>query len=632
MATTSLQNQMLTGTTQSQQNMMPLLAPDLIGQQQKIARQQQIIQSLRDQGSAPDEPTQVIGGWAIRQSPFSALAKVGAALGSAYLQKQTDDKQAELSKALAERQRAGLMSAFGLNQPSAPAPDISSLPQTTNDQNQPIAPYREGYNPIAQALASRSQPSDPFQESKQKAFDLYMNGMTDPAEKILSNVYSLTDQQKNMNAMGQDPKQMGILDTAEKQARSMFTAPAGTTTYNMATGQQKYQPTIGAGMNLTTGANGQPLVTPIEGFSAANANIQGAQAGATEAAKAGLDIVQVPDGKGGSISMPRSQAAALLGGKPTQSAEQVTPNTPMTFNFRMPAGGGVHLENANFHDVIGNINNAKELNPVQKQQAIQMAMEQYTTQAAGGKVTPPQAPAGLGQGQSKFASTMAEHNALNAADYEKALNSRIDEGASLNKRIQDQIQTLKQFQAGGGTETRVKLATMAQGLGMPQSLVDQISKGSLSAAQEFKKQATLSAMASLKQALSGNGRMTQQEFQVYLDANPNLSTDPNAITHMMDFANKMYRQDMSEQQAYQTYKKLNPDDYSGFPSYWSQQQQALGYTDPSANVAGAKGASPAGTGRKLDTLPNPATSKGMVIRAPDGTLLKSTGSAWVRSK
>ncbi|MGX9693790.1 hypothetical protein ACTJNK_25875 [Achromobacter anxifer] len=104
---------------------------------------------------------------------------------------------------------------------------------------------------------------------------------------------------------------------------------AGATYRNPMTGAMEFVPKVSEGMQIIYGPDGSPSVLPIPGYSAANAGAEGARAGAIAAAQlpyniaqnrdqqntaAGLDIVDVPDGRGGTVRMPRLAALQRLGG------------------------------------------------------------------------------------------------------------------------------------------------------------------------------------------------------------------------------------------------------------------------------------------------------------------------------
>lgn len=72
---------------------------------------------------------------------------------------------------------------------------------------------------------------------------------------------------------------------------------------NPITGAREFTPKVGEGMNFNDGA-----ISPAPGYIDALGKIEGAK----EGARAGLDIVKIPDGNGGEISLPRSIAVQLL--------------------------------------------------------------------------------------------------------------------------------------------------------------------------------------------------------------------------------------------------------------------------------------------------------------------------------
>lgn len=127
-------------------------------------------------------------------------------------------------------------------------------------------------------------------------------------------------------------KAMGGPDLLDqlKYANEGSKRDAGATYRNPMTGLMEFVPKVAEGMQVVYGPDGSPSVLPIPGFTAANAGVEGARAGAIAAAQlpysiaqnrdqqitgAQLDIVQVPDGRGGVISMPRAALAQALAGQ-----------------------------------------------------------------------------------------------------------------------------------------------------------------------------------------------------------------------------------------------------------------------------------------------------------------------------
>jgi hypothetical protein len=203
-----------------------------------------------------------------------------------------------------------------------------------------------------------------------------------------------------------------------------------------------------------------------------------------------------------------------------------------------------------------------------------------------------------------------EGRAGEANNYEASLNGRVAQGTELNMRLQEQLGALDKFRAGGGGETRAQLAQIAQAIpGMPKSVVNGVAGGDLSAMQEFNKLAAQTAMEQLKQSMGGAGRISQYEFKVFQNNNPNLSTDPDAIRKIFDFNNKLYRRDLSEQQAFNQHIQsgANPSD---FPAQWAQTLAKNGTTAPNMDTQRAQ---------PLPANPNPRSlSKGAAYTLPDG--------------
>lgn len=163
-----------------------------------------------------------------------------------------------------------------------------------------------------------------------------------------------------------------------------------------------------------------------------------------------------------------------------------------------------------------------------------------------------------------------------AADYGTQLNSKVGVGQDLMMRINEASQALSQFQPGMGAETRLNIARAAQAMGAPDGLVKQINQGDVAAKQEFMKLAAQQAMESLKQSMGGSGRITQAEFKVFQQNNPNIELDPNAIQKIYGFARRVYQRDLSEQQQRQQFMDQGGDP-SRWPTVWAQR------VDPTAS-------------------------------------------------
>lgn len=111
-------------------------------------------------------------------------------------------------------------------------------------------------------------------------------------------------------------KAMGGPDLFEayKYATDGIKREAGASYRNPLTGAMEYTPKVGEGMELVYGPNG-PMVRAIPGYTASNAAAEGAKAGAVAGAQSQFDLVDVPDGNGGTVKMSRADALQRLGGR-----------------------------------------------------------------------------------------------------------------------------------------------------------------------------------------------------------------------------------------------------------------------------------------------------------------------------
>lgn len=82
---------------------MQLIAPELAAQQISNARIQQLAQMLREKGLADANPTQVIGGWAVKQNPIENFSKLGQLLAGTAIQQKGDQDNAALQKQFAAK-------------------------------------------------------------------------------------------------------------------------------------------------------------------------------------------------------------------------------------------------------------------------------------------------------------------------------------------------------------------------------------------------------------------------------------------------------------------------------------------------------------------------------------------------
>lgn len=160
-----------------------------------------------------------------------------------------------------------------------------------------------------------------------------------------------------------------------------------------------------------------------------------------------------------------------------------------------------------------------------------------------------------------------------AAEYEKNLNSKVDAGYELVRRVNEQEDLLKDFRTGATGPVRERLSAYARDLSAPEGLVKSIGGGDPAAAQEFEKFAAQTNLEQLKQAIGAN-RMLKTEFDAFQKANPNIGTDPKAVAKVFQWLRQTYANDVSQQSALQDFKKTGQG-IDQFPAYYTKQRNDL---------------------------------------------------------
>lgn len=274
-----------------------LYGPDLLARQLRLQQSQQFGQQMLEQGQQAPQG-QMVSGHYVAPSITQYLSQ---GLKSYAGRRAMDDLPTQMA-GIAQAQQEGTNRMFGIGRPSpqALATGLGGQPQG--------APMQSGGQSQMPLLPGRSA-----QESA-KLFALM-----GPQEymKQVATQGAPTDIQKNLIGQGIQPGSpqwnQALGDATFKAGYVAPTSAApGATLVDPRTGR----PTFSApqnGVQTQYGPNGQATASQVPGFAQAQAGIAGAETAATEAAKAGLDLVNVPDGQGGTVQMPRSQAVQALG-------------------------------------------------------------------------------------------------------------------------------------------------------------------------------------------------------------------------------------------------------------------------------------------------------------------------------
>lgn len=126
---------------------------------QSIERQRAMAQALQQQ-SMQQDPTQMAGGWAIRQSPLQGLAKLAQAGAGAYGMNQADERQKQLAtqqqQQLAQTLRGGMEAMQGTTAIPQPEAEMGGGPARPEQKpNQMMAAQLFMQNPATQGLGQK---------------------------------------------------------------------------------------------------------------------------------------------------------------------------------------------------------------------------------------------------------------------------------------------------------------------------------------------------------------------------------------------------------------------------------------------------------------------------------------------
>ena len=204
----------------------------------------------------------------------------------------------------------------------------------------------------------------------------------------------------------------------------------------------------------------------------------------------------------------------------------------------------------------------------------------------------------------KALATKAEH-----------VGAQLTESQALLQRIAESRDALRQFTAGGGAEQRVQLAKIAQAIpGMPQSIVDGLAGGSLSAAQQFQKYAAQEALQTMQQALaSDTGKGSQGNrisMQLFIKNNPNIDTDPNAIEKIFNFQTKLHNELLNKSDMLTKFisDPNSVKDPAVFDNQYAHSQINSGNVVPQMVTGQAKGSLPAARAATPSNIPQGAVA------------------------
>lgn len=156
----------------------------------------------------------------------------------------------------------------------------------------------------------------------------------------------------------------------------------------------------------------------------------------------------------------------------------------------------------------------------------------------------------------------AEENLKTMGDYwnyRDKLNENLSSGEQALMQMRSMRNLMDLTRTGPGQETRVKVATAAAALGLPQNVVSAINGGDLFAAQEFAKKSFQAAYEQLKLMSPPGTQLTQGEVLTNWESSARTAMDPRAIEGLFNFATKVFEYKKEEREFYRNWEGAPKD-------------------------------------------------------------------------
>lgn len=317
-------------------------------QLQGIERQRKIAEMLQQQSlQAPQG--QMISGHYVKPSGMEYLAKLAQGLVGASNQKDLDAKQVGLAKnqddSLMKLAQALVGGGASTTTPASNTPQVDPPPMGLGSGMSGLgaSDILPG-DPVGQSqfqtptLTGRGAPQSGGNGMFGNVNPLLMRniistpgGIAKLGEmQIQSNLKNgeFTDAMKNNRALGISNEEAATGARAAMKKAGMIEYQPGTTTEDLATGNQRFQPKVGEGISLADG-----VASALPGYASANAGIEAAKAGAvtsaTEAAKQPFQSPTKVDLPGGPALMtPKQQIDMATGGAASAQGLDLSKLTP----------------------------------------------------------------------------------------------------------------------------------------------------------------------------------------------------------------------------------------------------------------------------------------------------------------
>jgi len=166
---------------------------------------------------------------------------------------------------------------------------------------------------------------------------------------------------------------------------------------------------------------------------------------------------------------------------------------------------------------------------------------QFVTNAAGQRVLVTPAQGKVQEIGATGAANPTSGGVASANEYIKDLNARNSIALETDMRLGEAEGLLKLIKGGAGTKNFAEIAKFAQSINLPQTLVDSIAGGDLSAVQSAQKFIT---QAVIQGATANPG--TAESINRYIKDNPEVGTDPRALERFINFTKKLNQKTFDE--------------------------------------------------------------------------------------
>lgn len=250
----------------SNSNAFTILNPDIAAQQQQIARQQALADSVMQEGNAPINPEQSSGKYLIPISPIQGFTKVAQSLLGAYMHKKADEKNLALARIMQGR----MAEAYGGAQSQTQATPWTN-PDTGEVMQQPSQAQQSNGIPNG-SLAVNGMPP----KTAMLAAAMYPEAYG----SALMKQYEPTDTMKNYQQAGMSPQAISQAVAGKAMNDATGSYRPGMLIRNP-DGSQQIAPDINTGMGGVIDRSGNMQAFAIPGAAFATA----AQVNATETAK-----------------------------------------------------------------------------------------------------------------------------------------------------------------------------------------------------------------------------------------------------------------------------------------------------------------------------------------------------------